>query len=186
MASRAEEFAKLYLPNEIKAIETSERAGGAKELDTFEKAIIYKYSTDGYISLNEQLRESNGEKITELGLLLEEVLKKLPNYRGLVFRRAQVSQEQIKKYKRAFRENATISEICFMSTSKIKTYALLYAGNVVFRISSKTGKDIEKIAKFGVFEGPNEFEVLFNRNTNFHILGITKEHDYTLITLEEE
>ena len=108
MGSRVEQYAKLYLQNEIKAIENSERISETKELDTFEKAIIYKYSTDGYISVNEQLRGSNGKNISELGLLLEEVLKKLPNYRGLVFRR------------------------------------------------------------------------------NFRVLGITKEHGYTLITLEEE
>lgn len=161
MASRAEEFARFYLSDEIQAIVSSERMNGVKELDAFEKAIIYKYSTDGYIDVNEHLRESNGSVITEFGLLLDQVLEKLPNFKGLVFRRAQVPREQLKKYKRAFKNDTIVTEPCFISTSKIKTYILLYPGNVVFRVSSKS-------------------------NSNFRVLGITKEHDYTLITLEEE
>lgn len=44
----AEEYANNYLENELKIIENSERKIVLPELTIFEKAIIYKYSDDGY------------------------------------------------------------------------------------------------------------------------------------------
>lgn len=59
-----------------------------------------------------------------------------------------------------------------------------FSGNVMFRIVSKTGKEIEEISKYGI-DSQNEFEILFLPNTRFNILAVTKENDYTLVTMEE-
>ena len=56
-----EEYANKYLENELKIIEGSNRKIVLPELTIFEKAIIYKYSEDGYQDLNEKLRISNGQ-----------------------------------------------------------------------------------------------------------------------------
>ncbi len=57
--------------------------------------------------------------------------------------------------------------------------------NVLFRIQSKKGKDIQKIAKFGIDSGQNEKEILFKANSKFYVLEVRKENSKTLITLEE-
>jgi hypothetical protein len=50
---------------------------------------------------------------------------------------------------------------------------------------SRTGKDVEKLSKFGKGSLFNEKEVLFRPNRNFKVLEVTKESDYALITMEE-
>jgi hypothetical protein len=47
-----------------------------------------------------------------------------------------------------------------------------YNGNVLFRILSKTGKEIELISKFGS-GSQNEREVLFAPNSDFNVLDVT-------------
>lgn len=78
-----------------------------------------------------------------------------------------------------------IIEYAFVSATKSRMVAMQYKGpsrhspNCLFRIYSKTGKEIEKVAKFG------EQEVLTAPGKNFVVLGIDKELDYSLITMEE-
>ena len=76
----SEEYANKYLENELKIIENSERKIVLPELTIFEKAIIYKYSDDGYQDLNENLRINNGANMPIYGKLLSECLDKLPNF----------------------------------------------------------------------------------------------------------
>lgn len=75
-----EEYAKEYLFREIKEIETSNRLNVLTGLSVYEKAVILKYSVDGYEDLNEKLRLSKGENISVFGMLLDECLSKLPDY----------------------------------------------------------------------------------------------------------
>jgi hypothetical protein len=53
-------------------------------------------------------------------------------------------------------------------------------------IIGKSGKEIEKFAKYGEHHPQNEKEVLFRPNIRFKVLEITKSDNYTLITLEEK
>jgi len=50
---------------------------------------------------------------------------------------------------------------------------------------SKTGKEIEKITKFGKHNPPNEKEVLFMSGKSFNILEIAVEAGQTTIIMEE-
>jgi hypothetical protein len=51
-----EKYAKKHLSREIQLIESSgERLNALPELTVYEKAIIFKYSEDGYLDLNEKL-----------------------------------------------------------------------------------------------------------------------------------
>ena len=185
MESRAEIYATKHLLDEIRAIESSRRKDETPELDVFEKAIIYKYSTDGYKELNEHLRENGGKDIPEFGQLLDEVLAKLNDFKGLVYRAADLNSPELAGYKTALRKNLLKTEPCFLSTTKIRTFATYLNLNTTFRIMSKTGKEINKIAKFGIYEPPDEGEVLFRLNLEFRVLDITKEKHHTLITMEE-
>jgi len=183
--TKVEKYAQEHLPAEIKEIETSPRNTEALELTIFEKAILYKYSTDGYNEPNEELRKSNGKQNTAFGKLVSSCLSKLTDFEGLVYRKVTLTAAELKRYRRALRENLPIVEYSFISSSKSRLIAMRFAGDTLFRIYSRTGKDIEKIAKFGAFSSENEKEVLFRENRRFRVLGITKEATYTLITMEE-
>lgn len=178
-------YACEYLVNEIRAIENSPRIDKNTALSIYEKAIIYKYSEDGYEGLNDILRTSNGKTVTEFGKLLADALSKLPNYEGLVYRKVSLTKTELNVYEEGLKNNSTIVETPFLSTSKARAVAMAFTGNCLFRILSKKGKDIETIAKYGVFNPPNEKEVLFKNNTKFKVLQITREDEHSLITMEE-
>lgn len=180
-----EKYSNKNLKSEISEIQTSNRNSELNQLTIYEKAIIYKYSNDGFESLNEILRKSKGKKINALGNYLNFSLNKLPNFDGLVYRGAHLSKTELNRYINAFKKNSLITEYSFISSSKSRLIAMSFKGNVLFRMFSRTGKDIEKITKFGISGYPNEKEILFRSNRIFRILDITNESTYMLITMEE-
>ncbi|WP_165501705.1 ADP-ribosyltransferase [Pedobacter frigiditerrae] len=182
---KAEEYAKKYLAEEIKEIENTTRINHLLNLSVFEKASILKYTNDGYEDLNEYLRKTEGKEKTDFGKIIDQSLSKLDNYNGLVYRCATLSKKELQLYKNAFELAKPIVEHTFLSTSKSKTIAYMFGKNTIFRIYSRTGKDIEKIAKFGSDHPQNEQEVLFRTGSAFDILDISKEGSRTLITMEE-
>ena len=180
-----EEYSKKNLKSEISEIQTSHRNSELNQLTVYEKAVIYKYSNDGFESINEILRKSKGKKVNDFGSYLNYSLNKLKNFDGLVYRGANLSKRELNKYMNAFKNNSLITEYSFISTSKSRLIAMSFKGNVLFRMFSRTGKDIEKITKFGISGYSNEKEVLFRSNRMFRILDITNESTYKLITVEE-
>lgn len=180
----AEIYAKKYLESEITEIRRSGRNSEIPELTIYEKAVIFKYSNDGYQDLNEKLRIHKGENTTEFGKILVEALSKLKHFEGVVYRGVNLLKYELEKYTEAFANNVDVSEPTFISTSKSRLVAMSYRGNTLFRIYSRRGKEIEKIAKFGS-SSQNEKEVLFAPNSRFNILDVTTESNYTLITMEE-
>ena len=180
-----EKYAVAKLSQEISEIQSSSRNSEIPNLSLYDKAIIYKYSNDGYEVVNEILRKSKGKKIYEFTKLLNIALTKLPDFEGLVYRRATLTKIELKRYTDALRDTEMLKEYSFISATKSKLIALAFNGNVLFRIYSRTGKEIEKIAKFGIHGYPNEKEILFKPNRKFRLLEITKERTLTLITMEE-
>ncbi|MGV3684467.1 MAG: ADP-ribosyltransferase [Daejeonella sp.] len=178
-----EEYAKKYLALEITEIEGS-RINDHHELSLYEKALIYKYSNDGYEDLNEYLRISKGEN-NDYGKLLNKCLNKLPNFEGLVYRCVNLTAAEVQIYIDAENQNKVVTEHPFVSTSKSELTANAYGRNVKFVIYSKTGKEIEKFAKFGLHNPHNEKEVLFKSGRSFNVLEVTKDRGYTLIITEE-
>jgi hypothetical protein len=177
---KAEKYTKQYLSVELAIIESTERINELTNLTVFEKAIIYKYSNDGYEKLNENLRNNRGQNNSEFGLLLEKCINKLPNYIGLVYRGVFLNQEEKNKYQLAMANNSRILENTFVSSTKSRLIAMGF-GTTLFRIYSKSGKEIEKIATFGLHNPPSEQEVLFKPNRSFRVLEVQDD----LITLEE-
>lgn len=154
------------------------------KLSAEEKAIIFKYTDDGYESLNEMLRDSKGTKISKFGEYLEFVLSKLENYEGVVYRGTKYSTYKLEKYWLAYQNKEIIIEHAFSSTSQRIGVARQY-GTIIFEIFSKNGKSIEKVSKFGLNSGQNEYEVLFQRDSKFLVTGFDKQDIYTLITMKE-
>jgi hypothetical protein len=93
---------------------------------------------------------------------LNNALAKLPPYEGPVIRGTNLPPEVLAKY----RPGEVITEDAFLSTSMNTGVARspTFAGNVEFRILSKSGRDI---SSFSVF--PDEAEVLFPTGTRFYV-----------------
>lgn len=159
-----EEYANKYLENELKIIEGSNRKIVLPELTIFEKAIIYKYSEDGYQDLNEKLRISNGAILPIFGKLLAETLKKLPNFVDNIYRGVNLTKDEYGRYLEAFFNNEIICEPFFISTSR-SIFVGNQFGNVHFEIFCRTGKNIERIAKH-----PLEKEILLSNNAKFRVV----------------
>lgn len=182
----AKEYALKALGLEVQEICRTDRKSVLNVLSKYEKAIIYKYSVDGYIEENEILRSSEGKSITDFGIALQQSLSKLPNYnRDVVYRCVKLTNLELHRYIDAFNNSKLIVEHAFVSTSKSESIADSFEAPVKFIILSKTGKAIEEIAKFGKFNTSNEQEVLFMAGTSFQVLDIQTEGKRTLITMEE-
>lgn len=182
----AEEYAKKFLPFEVTEIIRTDRLKEYPELSIYEKAIIFKYSDDGYENLNEKLRVSKGKDIPELGILLNECLDKLPNYYGYVYRGCELTKSELDLYILKYNNKETISEYSFLSTSKRRSIAYEYCRgkyNVMFEILCKHGKEIESIAKHSI-----EREVLLKNNSTFEVIRVdepTKDSTSYVITIKE-
>lgn len=183
MDSNLIKYVHENLSKELIEISMSDRAGYEAGLTIYEKAIIYHYTDYGYESLNEQLR--SGQSISEFGLFLNYSLDKLPNYKDLCYRTIRCSKKDLEKYYSAFRNSSIITEKSFLSCSKSRILALQFSDTPLFIIWSKKGKDVEKIAKFGIDSGQNEKEIIFKSGSGFKVLDITENENKIIIILEE-
>lgn len=183
--NKLEEYSKRQFATEIKEIQSSNRNKECPTLTTYEKALIFTYSNDGYRNINEDLRLSKGKDFSEFALYLDASLSKLPDFEGLVYRKVYLTRTELAVYQTAFYSKKSIKEYTFISTSKSRLTAMMFQGsskfkpNCLFRMFCKTGKEIEKISKF------DEKEVLIRPNKSFRILEMKMESDYNLITMEE-
>lgn len=142
--TKAELYAKKYLSRDIDCIQNSDRNIELPNLTVYEKAVIYKYTEDGYENVNELLRSSKGMKSNEFASVLNNSLTKIDNYEGQVFRCADLNVFELEKYVKAEKEGIPITEYTFISTTKSELTALAFGKNTKFVIYSKTGKEIEK------------------------------------------
>ena len=181
MINNLKEYVNKYLARELKEIQTSYRATEITELDVYEKAIIYKYTEDGYEVLNFLLR--SGDKINKFGTYLSNTLDKLPDYRLLCYRATKINN--LDKYYESLQTGTPLTEKSFLSCTKSRVTAFLFSQSPLFIILSKHGKDIEKIAKFGIYSGQNEKEIVFKPNSKFRVLDIQEDENRFTIKLEE-
>lgn len=165
-----EEYGSIHLEKEISIIKNSYRKDFLNELTIFEKAIIYKYSEDGYDDLNEKLRVNKGNNISFFGFLLAECLDKLPNFDEIAYRGVNLTPTEFRRYKDALENNDVIKEHFFLSSSSSIHIGNSY-GSTLFKIFSQKGKEIDKISKY-----PNEKEVVFRFNSKFRVFAI--ENNY--------
>ena len=179
------EFVENNLADELMILSGS-TAHLAVSLNVYEKTLIYKYSDDGFLPTNKLLLNSKGIDFDDFGILLYTTLSKLPDFRGIVYRKVFLTPAELYRYTHAWRSHASVKEYPFISTSKFISIALLWAGlthhnpNCLFVIYTKTGKEIELMSKF-----TNEREVLLKPNTQFNVLNIFAEPDFIQITMEE-
>ncbi len=149
-------------------------------------AIIYHYSDSGYENINNTLIENKVIITNSHVRFLCETLNKLPDHQDVVFRGVDFNTSQKQRYIDALNGNTPIQEFSFFSTSRSELIANSFSkGDTLFMIFSKTGKQIEKFSKFGLYSGQNEKEVLFLPNTTFEVLDVLQSTTKTTIILEE-
>jgi hypothetical protein len=136
----------------------------AEPLAPEEQSALADYSGLGYEDLNDALRNSSMDASQQARVdALNQALEKLPPHEGPVFRGTNLPPEVLAQYQ----PGAIVSESAFLSTSMDLTVAQsdAFAGNVEFRILSKSGRDI---SSFSVI--PAEQEVLFRTDVPFYVV----------------
>jgi len=181
--TKLEEYVRNYCSREL--IEARKKSATIGYLSSEEHALIYKYTEDGYESVNEKLRLSDGRDYSDFGKFLDRTLAKLPDYEDIAYRAVNLTPFEMQKYLDAYANNSILVEHSFISASKSQAVAYEFGNSCQFRIFSRSGKDIEAFAKYGTHHPQNEREVLFRPNCRFEVLEVTKRDNKTLITLEE-
>jgi ADP-ribosyltransferase exoenzyme len=123
------------------------------------------YTGAGYRDLNDALRSTALDASQHAQVeALQNALSKLPPYEGPVIRGTNLPPEALAQY----RPGEIITEDAFLSTSTNPAVARSpgFAGNVEFRIMSRTGRDISPFSMF-----PDEQEILFPAGTNFYVVS---------------
>lgn len=184
MNEELKNYVHEHLAESFKIIQKTGRQQVLPHINDFQKAIIYKYTDDGYEDINDQLRQQ--KPITKLGKFLIDSLLPLDEYKGLCYRSIKCSKLHLEKYAKAFVEDSIITESSFLSCSKTKNLAFLFSASPMFIINSKKGRDIELIAKYGHFSNQNEKEIVFLPNTQFKVLDIQELTDGSIEIILDE
>ena len=157
------------------------------ELSDEAKTIIYKYTDEDdafNIHVNKALRTHNSLLKNAFAKHLNKVLQQCSHYKGVVYRGTFLSRIDLERYRNAFENKTILIEPSFLSASLSMGIAKTY-GDILFEIFGKTCTLIEKISKFGTQSVGNEREALFQAGTAFNVLNISKQGNYTIITLRE-
>ncbi|WIM87333.1 ADP-ribosyltransferase domain-containing protein [Candidatus Mycobacterium wuenschmannii] len=145
------------------AHQTSPLAPGGS-LTSRELAAVGHYTGLGFEDLNSALR-TNTVDASQLARVeaLNQALDKIPPHNGSVFRGTDLPSKVLAQYQ----PGSVVSDSAFLSTTKDIKVAQSpgFAGNVEFRIMSKTGRDISSLSMI-----PGEEEVLFKTDTKFFVV----------------
>jgi hypothetical protein len=129
-----------------------------------ELSALADYTGLGHEDLNDVLRGGSVDA-SQLARVeaLNRALDKLPAHEGPVFRGTNLPPEVLGQYQ----PGAIVTESGFLSTSRDLTVAQseAFAGNVEFRILSKSGRDISSLSVL-----PDEQEVLFRTDVPFYVV----------------
>lgn len=151
-----------------------------EELTSAEKQALRRYTGSEFRHINKTLREGIHDDVTlRVAELISNALKKLPYFRGTVYRGVSLDAETIKRYI----PGQIILEKQFVSSSKHLDVADDFGQEkprVIFIIQSKNGKLIAKASEFAY-----ENEILFDKGTQFKILDRKFINDVWIITEEE-
>lgn len=128
------------------------------ELTRREIMALETYTGTGSPEINAALREGRGMDFRHDIDDLRSALRKLPDYRGIVYRHIDLPEEILVEYQKG----AVIKELGFMSTST-RPYALK-KGNVHMVMASFNGKSVKNYSA-----DPDEEEFLFLDGTSYQL-----------------
>ena len=181
-----EKYVQENFPDELEKVR-QDFANTFLRLTDAEKTIIYKYSDDDFtfVGINKVLRDSEGLSMPEFAKYLNVALSKLPKTKGIpTYRGIEKADIDFEKLVYAYENKTLWTDYGFFSTSRNRIIADSY-GDLIFVVSGKNAKSIEKISKFGAGNLENEEEVLFKSGTSFKVLDISTRRNQTIIKLRE-
>jgi hypothetical protein len=147
-----------------------------------ELVALFLYTDYHYRRWNLALRENDSEKLQEYAGKIkaaDSALAALPSHEGWVERGTGILDDAVLAQ---YQPGKIVTEQAFTSASAGQgNQGGFTGGATVFRIKSKTGKRIDKLAK----RGENETEVLFRPGTRFVVTERTQHDHTTVITMEE-
>jgi hypothetical protein len=139
-------------------------AHAEQPLTTGDLSALADYTGLGHEDLNDALRNGPMDASRQARVdALNHALEKLPPHSGMVYRGADLAPDVLAQYQRG----AVVTEHAFLSSSLDPAVAnsSAFAGNVEFRIASKTGRDVSSFSTF-----PTEQEVLFPTGLQFYVV----------------
>ena len=129
--------------------------------------------------INRRLRNGTEDEYVDVSSrLISQALKKLPIYKGIVYRGETIS---MKKLQERFLDHIgeVVSDKGFVSSSRYMDTPMKFISHVgvpqshkriIFEIQSKNGRNISKISEFnGIFNPENQHEILFDKGTKFWV-----------------
>lgn len=130
---------------------------------TAPQRLVYEYTYYCSAKLNSEMRKTSGQdlNLVSLSKQLDIALCDHPTFTGETYRGLDLPEEILKQYL----SSSEINFSSFTSTSKKHHIACEFAGNTVFKIHSKNGREIVKQSKH-----ESEDEVLFRLNSKFRVL----------------
>ena len=141
----------------------------AAPLTSEDLSALNNYTGLGHEYLNDALRTDTLDASQQARVdALNRALEKLPPHSGLVYRGTDLPPEVLAQYQ----PGAVVTEDAFVSTSVDPAVARspAFAGNVEFRIVSKTGRDISSLSLIS-----HEQEVLFPSGIQFYVITRTTD-----------
>lgn len=143
-----------------------------------EQYAINKYISSDFYKINEKLRNGKGLNSEEKELVtnLDNMLNKMPKYKGLVTRSLELDKEQLQKFINIHKLGGKIKYKAYTSTTCGERYNDI--STVELYIDSINGRDIRKYNK-------EEQEILFKRSSLFKVKQIEKIKGTYHILLEE-
>lgn len=143
-----------------------------------ENYAINKYISSDFYTINEKLRNDIelNEIEQELANNLDNMLDKIPNYKGLVSRSLQLNNKKLDNFLKIHKIDNIVNYKAYTSTTKGERYN--DKSNVELYIESKTGKDITKY-------NFKEQEILYKRNSKFKVKAIEKIKNTYHILMED-
>lgn len=145
--------------------------GKSKNLTSSEKSAIEHYTSDGFLTLNKNLREntlsSSDKKTVEQ---IDSGLDKIKNHDGITYRAVNFGNEKmVKGFVNAHLQGGPVTYNQYLSTSQNSNLFGGFGGkdNVSLIVHGKKGKDISKYSN-----NPHEKEVLFKHGTSFLVKSV--------------
>jgi hypothetical protein len=132
---------------------------------------LNNYTGLGHEDLNDALRTNTVDASQHARVeALNRALEKLPPHIGTVVRGTDLPVDVFERYQ----PDAVVTEYAFISASKEPAVAQssAFAGNVEFRILSRSGRDISSFSLF-----PGEQEVLFPNGMQFYVVDRKSDPD---------
>jgi hypothetical protein len=139
-------------------------AHAAQPLTSEDLSALNNYTGLGHDDLNDALRNETVDPSQQARVdALNRALDKLPPYEGPVVRGTDLPPDVLAQYQ----PGAAVTEPAFFSssTNPAVPQSTAFAGNVEFRVLSRTGRDISSFSMF-----PTEQEVLFPTAVTFYVL----------------